>query len=324
MNARRRALALFAAAVGALPVTAAAQGAFPSRPVRIVVPFAPGGSTDAIARLIAAKLTEQLGQSVVVENRAGANSIIGTGEVAKAAPDGHTLLVVTPSLTINPFVAAKLPYDAAKDLAPVTLISRSPYMVGVSNEVPAANMRELIAYAKANPGKLSYASGGNGTGAHLTTESFKMATGIDMVHVPYKGTGVALPDLVAGRVALIFDVEPVLGPMVKDRRLRGFAITSAQRSPTAPDVPTMAEAGVPGFVTGSWIGMFAPAGTPAEVVQRLQQEVRRALQAPDVAERMKSFGAESVASTAAEFATHLRAETERWGAVARHIGLKPE
>jgi tripartite-type tricarboxylate transporter receptor subunit TctC len=324
MNTRRRVLALVAAAAAALPLAAPAQGAFPSKPLRIVVPFAPGGSTDAIARLIAVKLGEQLGQSVVVENKAGANSIIGTGDVAKAAPDGHTLLVVTPSLTINPFVVARMPYDAARDLAPVTLISRSPYMVGVSNEVPAANMRELVAYAKANPGKLSYASGGNGTGAHLTTEAFKMAAGIDMVHVPYKGTGVALPDLVAGRVALIFDVEPVIGPMARDRRLRAFAITGAQRSPTAPDVPTMAEAGVPGFVTGSWIGMFAPAGTPPEVVQRLQQEVRRALQAPDVAERMRGFGAESVASTPAEFAAHLRAETERWGAVARHIGLKPE
>jgi tripartite-type tricarboxylate transporter receptor subunit TctC len=324
MTPRRRVLALLAAASGALPLGAAAQGVFPSRPVRIVVPFAPGGSTDAIARLIAAKLSEQFGQNVVVENKAGANSIIGTGEVAKAAPDGHTLLVVTPSLTINPFVVAKLPYDASKDLAPVTLISRSPYVVGVSNEVPAANLRELIAYSKANPGKLSYASGGNGTGAHLTTESFKMATGVDMVHVPYKGTGPALPDLVAGRVALIFDVEPVLGPMIKDKRVRGFAITGAQRSATAPDVPTMAEAGVPGFVTGSWIGLFAPAGTPADIVQRLQQEVRRALQAPDAAERMRSLGTETVASTPAEFATHLRAETERWGAVARHIGLKPE
>jgi tripartite-type tricarboxylate transporter receptor subunit TctC len=324
MNARRHVLALLAAAAAALPSAAGAQGAFPSKPLRIVVPFAPGGSTDAIARMIAVRLAEQLGQSVVVENKAGANSIIGTGDVVKAPPDGHTLLVVTPSLTINPFVVAKLPYDGARDLAPVTLISRSPYMVGVSNEVPAANMRELVAYAKANPGKLSYASGGNGTGAHLTTEAFKMAAGIDIVHVPYKGTGVALPDLVAGRVALIFDVEPALGPMVKDRRLRGFAITGAQRSPTAPEVPTMTEAGVPGFVTGSWIGMFAPAGTPTEVVQRLQQEVRRALQAPDVAERMRSFGAETVASSPAEFVAHLRAETDRWGAVARHIGLKPE
>lgn len=324
MSPRRRVHALALAALAALPLAAAAQPAFPNRPVRLVVPFAPGGSTDAIARLIAARLTEQLGQNTFVENKAGANSIIGTGEVAKSPPDGHTLLVVTPSLTINPFVVAKLPYDAAKDLVPVTLISRSPYLVGVSNEVPAKDMAELVAYARSNPGKLSYASGGNGTGAHLTTESFKMATGIDLVHVPYKGTGPALPDLVAGRVALIFDVEPVLGPMIKDRRLRGFAITSAQRSPTAPDVPTMAEAGVQGFVTGSWIGLFAPTGTPPEVVQRLQQEVRRALQVPEVAERMRGFGAEVVASTPADFAAHLRAETERWGSVARHIGLKPE
>jgi len=323
MSVRTLSAALLTAALACLPAVGAAQ-AYPSKPVRIVVPFAPGGSTDAIARLVAAKLTEQLGQNVLVENKAGANSMIGTGEVAKSAPDGHTLLVVTPSLTINPMVVAKMPYDASKELVPVTLISRTPYLVGVSNEVPAANLRELVAYAKANPGKLSYASGGNGTGAHLTTESFKMAAGIDMVHVPYKGTALALPDLVAGRVALIFDVEQVLGPMIRDKRVRGFAITSAQRSATSPEVPTMAEAGVPGFVTSSWIGMFAPAGTPPEVVQRLAAEVKRALEAPDARERMRGFGTEIVASTPAEFGAHLAAETERWSAVARHIGLKPQ
>lgn len=323
MSVRSLSVAMLALAFACLPAAASAQ-TYPSKPVRIVVPFAPGGSTDAIARLIAAKLTEQLGQNVLVENKAGANSMIGTGDVAKSPPDGHTLLVVTPSLTINPMVVAKMPYDTARDLVPVTLISRTPYLVGVSNEVPATNLRELVAYAKANPGKLSYASGGNGTGAHLTTESFKMAAGVDLVHVPYKGTALALPDLVAGRVGLIFDVEQVLGPMIRDKRVRGFAITGAQRSPTSPDVPTMAEAGVPGFVTSSWIGLFAPGGTPPELVQRLAAEVKRALESPDARERMRGFGTDIVASTPAEFATYLGAETERWSAVARHIGLTPQ
>ena len=324
MTSRRSLVRSIVAAPLALSSARLWAQAWPSRPVRIVVPFAPGGSTDAIGRMLAAKLTEQLGTNVLVENKAGANSIIGTTEVAKSAPDGHTLLLVTPSLVINPLLVAKLPFDPARDLVPVTQVSRTPYVVGVSNDVPAGSIRELIAFAKANPGKLAYASGGTGTGAHLTTEAFKIATGTDMVHVPYKGTALALPDLVAGRIALIFDVEQVLGPMIRDRKIRGLAITSDTRSPTSPELPTMKEAGVADFVTHSWIGLLAPRDTPADIVTRLSNEVRRALASADGRDRMATFGAEIVASTPEAFGATLKAESERWSGVARHIGLKPE
>ena len=302
----------------------AQSGAYPSRPISVVVPFAPGGNTDAVARLISAKLAEQMGQPVVVENKPGANSIIGADFVAKAPPDGHTLLIVTPSHAINPLVNLKLPFDTLRDFVPISLISRTPFVVGVSNAVPAANIKELIAYAKANPDKLSFASGGAGTGAHLTTELFKMTTGIQMLHVPYKGTAQAIPDLLSGRVSLIFDVEQVLMPLIKNGKMRGFAITSASRSRTAPDVPTMEEAGVPGFVNTSWLGMLGPRDLPADVANRLSAEVKKAVSVPEVRDKLFGYGAEIVAGTPDEFSAYIRAEMAKWAAVAKHIDLKPE
>lgn len=322
----RYASIILAAAIGSLSVasTYAQSVAYPSKPIKVIVPFATGGNTDAVARLIATKLTEQLGQPVVVENKPGANSAIGADFVAKSPPDGYTLLIVTPSHAINPLVTQKLPYDSLRDFVPISLISRTPFVVAVSNEVPATNIKELIAYAKANPEKLSYASSGVGTGAHLTTELFKMTAGIQMLHVAYKGTGPALPDLVSGRISLIFDVEQVLMPQIKGGRLRGFAITSASRSATAPDIPTMQEGGLPNFVTASWVGMLGPRDLPADLANRISTEVRKALNSPEVRERMVGYGAEIVGSTPGEFDAFIRTEMNKWGSVAKHINLKPE
>lgn len=316
---------LTALTVGLLAANAHAQSpAYPNKPIRVVVPFAPGGNTDAVARLISAKLAEQLGQPVVVENKPGANSMIGADFVSKSPPDGYTLLVVTPSHAINPLVALKLPYDTLRDFVPISLISRTPFVVGVSNEIPARNLQELIAYAKANPDKLSYATSGPGTGAHLTTELFKMTAGIQMLHVAYKGTGPALPDLISGRTSLIFDVEQVLMPQIKGGKLRGFAITSANRSPTAQEIPTMQEAGLPGFVTASWLGMLGPRDLPPALATRISAEVKRALNSPDVREKMIGYGAEVVGSTPEEFDAFIRSEMTKWGNVARHINLTPQ
>lgn len=302
----------------------AQSGAYPSKPIRVVVPFAAGGNTDAVARLISAKMAEQMGQPVVVENRAGANSVIGAEFVAKSPPDGYTLLIVTPAHVINPLVNLKLPYDTLRDFVPVSLVGRLPYVLGVSNLVPAANLKELIAYAKANPDKLSFASSGAGSGAHLTTELFKMTAGIQMLHVPYKGTAAAIPDLVSGRVSLIFDVEQVLMPLIKGGKLRGFAITSASRSRTAPDVPTMEEGGLPGLVTTTWIGMLGPRDLPSDIANRVSAEVKRAMNAPEVRDKLIEFGFETVASTPDELSAYIRSEMARWVAVAKHIKLKPE
>ena len=328
MTDRRRFLHLLAttalAPVGTVAVAQTPAPAWPTRPLRIVVPFAAGGNTDAIARLIASKLGEQLGQNVIVENRPGGNGVIGSDSVAKAPGDGYSLLIVTPSHAINPLVNAKLPYDTQRDFVPVSLVSRTPYVVAVGNDVPATDMRSLVAYAKANPGKLSYASSGIGTGAHLTTELFKLSTGIDMLHVTYKGTAVAMPDVISGRVSMIFDVEQVLAPLIRGGKVRGFAITGERRSPTAPEIPTMAESGVPGFVTSSWVAMFTSKGTPAAIAERIGAETRRALEAPDVRAKFTAFGAEVIAGSPADLDAFMRAETEKWGRVARHIGLKPE
>ncbi len=302
----------------------AQSSAYPNKPIKVIVPFAPGGNTDAVARLLSAKLAEQLGQPVLVENKPGANSIIGADFVSKSPPDGYTLLIVTPSQAINPLVVLKLPYDSLRDFTPISLISRTPFVVAVSNEIPVANLRELIVYAKANPDKLSYATSGPGTGAHLTTELFKMKAGIQMLHVPYKGTGPALPDLVSGRTSLIFDVEQVLMPQIKGGKLRGFAITSATRSPTAPEVPTMQDSGLSDFVTASWLGMVGPRDMPAALATRISAEVKRALNSPELRERMIGYGAEVVASTPDEFDTYIRSEMTKWGTVVKHINLKPE
>lgn len=322
---RRHLLAL--AAAGALP-TAFAQGAWPGRPIRIVVPFAPGGTTDILARTLAPELTRALGQSVVVENRAGAGGNIGAELVAKSPADGYTLLMGTVGTHgINKSLYSKLPYEPQKDFAPITLVAGVPNVMVMSTkraqELGIGSVAEFVAFAKARPGRLNMASSGNGTSIHLAGELFKARNGIFMTHIPYRGSGPALADLLAGAVDVMFDNLPSAMPHIQAGNLKAFAVTSAVRSAALPDVPTVAEAGkLPGFEASSWFGLLATAGTPAEVVNRVQQETAKALNAPVVKERLLSQGAIPSGNTPAEFAALIDAEIRKWEAVVKASGAK--
>jgi tripartite-type tricarboxylate transporter receptor subunit TctC len=301
-----------------LPLFAHAQ-AWPTRqPIRFVIPYPPGGASDVTARILGAKLSESLGQSVVIENRPGANGIIALESVAKAGADGYTLLMANlgPN-AINPVVYSKLPYDAIKDFAPITLTSVVPQIVVVAPALPVKSVQELIAYARANAGKLAFASAGNGASNHLSGELFNAMAGIKMVHVPYKGDAPGLTDVMSGAVGVAFPTAVAAMPNVKAGRLRAIAVTSAKRIPSLPDVPTVAEAGLTGYEAVSWGGVMAPAGTPPEIINRFNLEINRILKLPDVAEKLSSLGAEIVGSTPEEFATYLKAEIVKWGKVAR-------
>jgi len=297
---------------------------YPSRPVRIVVPFAAGGPNDIIARLVGQKLAEALGQQVVVDNRPGAGGNIGTDAVAKAAPDGYTLLSAGPgSLIMNPLMA-KVPYDTARDFAPVSLMASAPNVLVVHPSVPAATVRELIALARAQPGRLNYASGGTGSSAHLAPALFAAMAGIDLTHVPYKGTGPGLNDLLGGQVQLaIFGIPPLL-PHIKSGRLRALAVTGKRRSSELPDVPTVDEAGVPGYEVSPWYGLLAPAGTPPPIVARLASEVTKIVRAADMREKLAAQGAEPGGGTPEEYAAVIRSETVLWTRVIREAGIKSE
>jgi len=304
---------------------AALAQAWPNRPVRFLVPFAAGaGINDIMARLVGQHLGAGLGQPVVIENRAGAGGIAGTDAAAKAAPDGYTFLMTNVSLVTSAYLYPKLPYDPQKDFVPVTLVATSPLMLVVHPSVAAKSVQELIALAKANPGRLNFGSGGVGSTPHLSVELFKSAVGIDAVHVPYKGGAPALNDLVGGQLSFMIENVPGTMPFVKAGKLRALAITSAQRSPLEPALPTMAESGVPGYEVVGWQGLFAVAGTPSEIVARLQAEVARLLRLPEVRERLAALGAEPVGSTPAEFGAFVRAEHARWGRVIREKGIRSE
>jgi len=275
-----------------------------------------------VGRIVAQKLTERLGQSVVVENRPGAGGTIGSDLVAKSAPDGYTILMATSSThSIGP-VLQKLPYDPIKDFAAITHVANVPNVLVVSPKLPVANVKELIAYAKANPGKLNFASSGVGTIVHLNAELFKMLTGTDMVHVPYKGTALSIPDVANGNIAMLFDSLASVMPHVKAGNVRPLAVNAPQRSPLLPEVPTLAEAGLPAFDRYTWFGMFAPAGTPPEVVRRLQAEVAAALKAPDLRERFDAVGAEPVGSTPEQFVERIRSDSVKWAEVIRAGNVK--
>ncbi len=326
MSLARRTLVALAAAL-AVPM-AFAQGAWPNKPVRIVVPFAPGGTTDILARTLAPELSRVFGQSFVVENRAGAGGNIGAEVVAKSPADGYTLLMGTVGTHgINKSLYSKLPYDPQKDFAPVTLVAGVPNVMVMgtkrAQELGINTVADFVKHAKANPGRLNMASSGNGTSIHLAGELFKARNRIFMTHIPYRGSGPALADLLAGSVDVMFDNLPSSMPHIKAGNLKAFAVTSAVRSEALPDVPTVAEAGkLPGFEASSWFGLLAPAGTPADIVSRVQQETAKALNLPAVKERLLSQGAIPSGNTPAEFAALIDAEIKKWEAVVKASGAK--
>jgi tripartite-type tricarboxylate transporter receptor subunit TctC len=304
---------------------AALAQAWPNRPVRLLVPFAAGaGTNDIMARLVGQHVGAGLGQPVVIENRPGAGGIAGTEAAAKAAPDGYTFLMTSVSLVTSAYLYARLPYDPQKDFVPVSLVATAPLMLVVHPSVAAKSVQELVVLAKANPGRLTYGSGGVGSTPHLAGELFKSLAGIDAVHVPYKGGAPALNDLLGGQLSFMIENVPGTMPFVKGGKLRALAITSAQRSPLDPALPTMAEAGVPGYEVVGWNGIVAVAGTPPEIVARLQAEVARALRLPEVRERLAALGAEPVGSTPEEFGAFLRSEMTLWGRIIREKGIRSE
>ena len=326
--ARRRLLIALGATALVLPGLATAQGAWPSKPVRIVVPFAPGGTTDILARVLAPELSKALGQPFVVDNRGGAGGNIGAEIVAKAAGDGHTLLMGTVGTHgINKSLYASLPYDPQKDFAPITLVAGVPNVMVMNSkraqELGIQSVPDFVRYAKAHPGQLNMASSGNGTSIHLAGELFKARTGIFMTHIPYRGSGPALKDLIGGQMDVMFDNLPSAMPHIRSGSLKAFAVTSAVRSDSMPELPTVAEAGaLPGFEASSWFGLLAPAGTPPEIVNRLQQETAKALNLPAVKERLLSLGAIPGGDTPPAFARQIDAEIDKWAAVVKASGAR--
>jgi tripartite-type tricarboxylate transporter receptor subunit TctC len=304
---------------------AARADTYPSRPIRMIVPFSAGsGVTDIMGRLVGQHLGTALGQQVVVDNRPGAAGILGTEMAVKAPADGYTLLVVNIAMVVNPHLYAKLPYDTARDLIPVTMINGAPLMLVVHPSVPATSVAALVALAKAKPGTLNYGSGGVGTTPHLSGELFRSLTGIDVVHVPYKGGAPALADTVSGHLSFMIENVPGTMPFAREGKLRALAITSRQRSPIAPELPTMIEAGVPNYEMIGWNGFAVAAGTPPDIVTKLHAEIVKVLNLPEVRQRMFELGAEVVADTPAHFAAYIKAETERWGGIIKERGIRAE
>jgi tripartite-type tricarboxylate transporter receptor subunit TctC len=296
--------------------------AWPNKPVKLVVPFPAGGGTDAFARPLAAYLSQQLGQQFFIDNRGGAGGTIGADIVAKSAPDGYTFLVGAVHHTIAVSVYNTLPYSLEKDLMPVTLVSIVPNVVVLHPKVPINSIKELIDYAKANPDKLNYASAGNGTSHHLAPELFKIATGTKLNHVPYKGAGPAMQDLIAGQVDLMFDGMGSSAPQIRGGKLKALAVTTPTRSPAFPDVPTLQELGVSGYEVTTWYGLWAPAGTPKDIVNRLQQEVAKAMTRQEIKDLWAAQGAGAGGNTPEEFAAFVRVEVVKWGKVAKDANIK--
>jgi tripartite-type tricarboxylate transporter receptor subunit TctC len=316
-------LALAALAATSSPV--AAQEAWPSKPITYVVPFAPGGNTDTLARIIGQKLSTSLGQPVVVENKPGAGGNIGSEFVAKAKPDGYTILGGTiSSHAINPSVYPKMPYDAVASFEPVILIGSGPLVLATGVATPYKTVQDVIAAAKAKPGSLSFASAGNGTSPHLAGELFKIATSTDLTHVPYKGSGPALTDVIAGNVPLIFDTVLVTGGQIKAGKLRPIAVAAPKRIASLPNVPTFAELGVPGFEVSSWQAVFAPAGTPKPIVQRLNAEIAKAINMPDVQARLADLGIDPAAGPPEQLGDYQKSEIAKWAKVVKAANIKPD
>lgn len=314
-----------AIALAGLATAAFSQDAanYPGRPIRVIVPFAPGGGLDISTRLIAQKLTEKWGQNIVVDSRPGAATIVGTEIASKAAPDGHTLLMITTTFAINPGLYPKLPYDPGRDFAPVTQLNSQPNVVVVAPSFAGKSVKDLIALAKARPGELTFATPGAGSAPHLSAEMFQRAAGISMIHVPYKGIPPAVTDVIGGRVAMLFTTTISAAPHIKAGKLRAVALTSAKRQASMPDVPTVGET-IPGYRAEAFQGMVAPAGVPQAIVNKLSAEVARIVKSPDVAQRFQLDGAEAVGSTPKEFAAFLKAEMQKWGKVIKDAGIKLE
>ena len=308
-----------------LPAAAIGAEAYPAKAIRMVVPFPAGGTTDILARIAGQKLTEALKQQVIIDNRPGAGGNIGTELVAKSPPDGYTLLTDPGStLTINPSLYAKLPYDPVKDFAPVTILAAVPNILVVHPSLPVKNVKELIALAKAKPGQLNYASTGAGQSTHLSMELFKTMAGVDLVHIPYKGSAPALTDLLGGQVTLMFDNMPSSLPHVQGGKLRALAVSTLKRSPAMPQLPTVAESGLPGFEVSVWFAVLAPAGTPRDIVQRLNAVLVKALHAPDVKERLAGQGAEPIGNTPEAFAATMQRDLVKWAKVVKDSGARLE
>ena len=313
-------MALAASAAGA----AFSQAGYPSKPVRMVVPSSAGGGTDIVARIIAPELSKRLGQQVVIDNRPGAGTMIGIEVAAKSPPDGYTLLMGLSTLAINSALYKKVPYDPQRDFAPITQAVSSASIIVVHPSIPVKTMKELIAFARARPGQINYASAGTGTYPHMTMELFLSMAKLKMVHIPYKGTGPAMIDMVAGQVATMAATILTGMPQIRAGRLRPLGITSAARSPIVPDIPTVAEAGLPGYESVQWYGMLAPARTPRDIITRLHGDTTRILQQPEIKARFAGDGADPVGSTPEEFTRYIQSELTKWAKVARDAGIQPE
>ena len=323
-----RALRVCAAAVLAVSASlagaaapAAGDGSFPTKPLRLIVPYAPGGGGDAVARSIGAKLTEAWGQPVIIDNRGGGGTVIGTDLAAKSPPDGHTILLQTNTHAINATLHPKLPYDTIRDFAPVTLLATSPNILLINPSLAARSVKDFIAFAKANPGKLNYGSSGNGGTGHLAMEMLKSMTGINVVHVPYGGGGPAMKSLLSGEVSVMFNNILAAIPLVKAGRIVALGVTSRQRSPAVPDVPTISEAGVPGFEAIAWFCILAPARTPPAVVKKLNEEIVRVLNMPDIRDRLTGQGLDPVGTGSEEFSRFIRSEIVKWEKVIKGAGI---
>ena len=325
MNAMSRCMSLMLLPV-LLTAVADLAGAqtYPTRPIRAIVPFAPGGATDAVMRMIGPRLGENLGQQVVVENRPGGAATIGMDNVAKSPADGYTLGVANLTFSINPILFRKMPYDSDRDFTLVSHITNVPFVLSVHPSVPVKSVKELIALAKARPGALNYSSSGQASATQMATELFKLLTGTDMVHVPFTGGGPALVSVLSGEVSVYLGSIPALLPHMNSGRLRALGVTTMKRDPAIPDIPTVAEAGVPGYQAAEWQGIVVRAGTPAAIVTRLNQELVKSLRAPDINQRFASVGAQAVGSTPEEFAAHIRRERDTWSKVIKAAGIRIE
>jgi tripartite-type tricarboxylate transporter receptor subunit TctC len=313
------------AAIAMFQAASAAAQAWPAKPIRLMVPFPPGGSTDIVARIVAQKLSERLGQPVIIENRGGAGGTLGTAVAAKAAPDGYTLTVASTSThVVAPSVYTKLDYDPVKDFAPVSLMAVSPYLLVVTPSLPAKTLQELIALAKKQPGKLNYASAGIGSTTHLAMEMLKSVSGTYMLHIPYNGNGPAGTAVVGGQVEILFGSLPALLPHAKSGRVRALAVGTPKRSASLPEVPTVAESGYPGFDASLWLAIMAPAGTPQSILERLHKEIGAVVAAPETRDALDKAGAEPITSTPAELAAMIRDGVAKYAAVIKAAGIKPE